>query len=72
LIDPYTVPEDFFEQNLQEREDTSNGFNIVLDNAFSPNLRGRAIYTYTKLDSGYGSIFSNERHLLSFSATLSY
>jgi len=72
LIDPYTVPEDFFEQNLQEREDTSNGFNIVLDNAFTPHLRGRAIYTYTKLNSGYGDIFSNERHLLSFSATLSY
>ena len=72
LIDPYTVPEDFFEQNLQQREDTSHGFNLVIDNAFSPNLRGRAIYTFTTLDSGYGSIFSNERHLLSFSASITY
>jgi hypothetical protein len=57
---------------IYDRTDIMQGLNLSVSNAISRFLTATARYTYTTTDSGYGSDFSNERHLLSLSATVSY
>lgn len=72
LINPDTVPDQFAESNLTGRTDNIHTVSLMVDTQLSKNIRGVSRYSYTDFESGLGDIFSNERHLLSFSATLSY
>jgi hypothetical protein len=72
LINPDTVPDQFAESNLTGRTDNIHTISLMVDTQLSKNIRGVSRYSYTDFESGLGDIFSNERHLLSFSATLSY
>ena len=72
LINPDTVPAQFADSNLTGRTDNSHTLSLMVDTQLSKNIRGISRYSYTDFESGLGDIFSNERHLLSFSATLSY
>jgi hypothetical protein len=64
LIDPKSV--------IYNRNDVMQGINLSINTAITKYLSTMARYSYTSIDSGYGSNYSNERHLLSFTANLSY
>ena len=55
-----------------DRTDVMQGITLSVNNAITKYLSTIARYTYSTVDSGYGDSFSNERHLLSFAASLSY
>ena len=57
---------------LGGRTDKSHTVSLMVDTQLSKNIRGISRYSYTDFESGLGDVFSNERHLLSFSASLSY
>ena len=72
LINPDTVPDQFAQANLTGRTDNSHTVMLMVDTQLTKNIRGTSKYSYTDFESGLGDLFSNERHLLSFSASLSY